>query len=142
MNVRSIGKGAFMNCTSLDSLVFLGDTIETIADSAFYNCANLAYIRLQDTIPPTIYETTFYNVDRSIPVYIPQNSKDRYLQAPYWSEFTNYVKPPITGLEDVHLTPSADSKTNDSNGKKVLYNHQLLIIRDGKTYNVMGAQVD
>lgn len=143
VKVRSIGKGAFMNCTSLDSLVFLGDTIETIADSAFYNCANLAYIRLQDSIPPVIHEKTFYHVDRSIPVYIPQNATEKYLQAPYWSEFYNFVEPsPTTKIEDVNTTPSSEPDSYDFNGKKVLYNHQLLILRAGKTYNVMGAQAD
>ena len=152
MNVRSIGRGAFMNCTSLDSLVFLGDTIETIADSAFYNCANLAYIRLQDTIPPTIYETTFYNVDRSIPVYIPQNSKDRYLQAPYWSEFTNYIEPwaydfqvdsicyNITSDTTVEVTSSVASPWNGTNYPNLtIANIPCTVTYNDTTYNVISV---
>lgn len=142
VNVRSIGKGAFMNCTSLDSLVFLGDTIETIADSAFYNCANLAYIRLQDTIPPAIYEKTLYNVDRSIPIYVPINAAERYRQTPYWSEFGNFIEPsPATKLEEVSPCTSK-SKNSDFNGKKLLDNNQLFILRDGKKYNLLGALVE
>ena len=142
MNVRSIGRGAFMNCTSLDSLVFLGDTIETIADSAFYNCANLTYIRLQDTIPPAIYEKTFYNVDRSIPIYVPINAAERYRQTPYWSEFGNFIEPsPTTKLEEVSPCTS-ESKNSDFNGKKLLDNNQLFILRDGKKYNLLGALVE
>jgi hypothetical protein len=142
VNVRSIGKGAFLNCTSIDSLVFLGDTIETIADSAFYNCTHLSYIRLQDTIPPTIYEMTFYNVDRSIPVFVPASAAQYYRQAPYWQEFTNFIEAsPSTHIEDVSSPASNDSKNTDFNGKKVLYNSQLLILLEGKKYTLTGAPI-
>jgi hypothetical protein len=138
--VHSIGKGAFLNCTSMDSLVFLGDAIETIADSAFYNCSNLTYIRLQDTIPPTIHENTFYNVDRSIPVFVPLNSKEQYQQAPYWEEFYNIIEPSLsTNIEETQSSDFFESKNADFNDKKVLYNNQLIIIHNGKTYNTIGA---
>lgn len=138
VKVRSIGKGAFMNCTSLDSLVFLGDTIETIADSAFYNCANLAYIRLQDTIPPTIYETTFYNVDRSIPVYVPCGAISDYQSAEGWSHFTNFQC-----LNDIELdVEDIIFDSPKSSTQKLLRNGQLLILRAGKTYNTLGVPLN
>ena len=48
-----------------------------------------------------------------------------------WEEDPNYD--PFQGIEEVVATTP--------NGKKVLYNNQLLIIRDGKAYNVLGTLV-
>jgi hypothetical protein len=135
--VRSIGRGAFFNCISMDSLVFQGDAIETIADSAFYDCVNLKYIRLQDTIPPTIYENTFFNVDRSIPVYVPFSAIERYQQAPYWNEFFNFVaSSPATSVEDI----GSESSTDGLAAKKAIINNHIYILRGGKIYNVMGQE--
>ena len=91
---------------------------------------------------PMIRKNTFYNVDRSIPVYIPLNSKERYQQAPYWEEFFNLIEPaPATSVEDTYST-SHDAKNADFNAKKVLNNNQLFILRGGKIYNIQGAKIN
>ena len=82
--VHTIGSGAFLYCSSLDSLVFDGDGVQTIGDSAFSHCTQLAKISLQDTLPPIIEAHTFEGVDRSIPIYVPLSSSKRYKEAPYW----------------------------------------------------------
>lgn len=139
--VTSIGKGAFLNCSSLDSLVFRGDAIETIGDSAFCQCTNLQYIRLQDSIPPTISEHTFFGVDRSIPVYIPLNATERYKSAPYWSEFFNFIEPtPATALEEVFSHPSESSSSADFIGQKVLKDGQVSILYHDALYTIMGQR--
>ena len=140
--VHMIGPGAFLNCTSLDSLVFEGDSIQTIGDSAFSRCSSLSYISLQDTIPPTIYEHTFDSVDRSIPIYIPLNATERYQTAPYWSEFFNFIEPtpPTTDIENTSTNPNNMSNSSDFNGKKCLQNNQILIFRDGATYTISGQK--
>ncbi len=140
--VHMIGPGAFLNCTSLDSLVFEGDSIQTIGDSAFSRCSSLSYISLQDTIPPTIYEHTFDSVDRSIPIYIPLNATERYQAAPYWSEFFNFIEPtpPTTDIENTSTNPNNISNSSDFNGKKCLQNNQILIFRDGATYTISGQK--
>ena len=41
-------------------------------------------------LPPDVYGSDcFYNVNRSIPVYVPQESFQAYKDAPVWSEFNN-----------------------------------------------------
>ena len=133
--VHTIGAGAFLHCSAMDSVVFEGDGIQTIGDSAFSHCTSLSYISLQDTIPPIVHEHTFDGVDRSIPIYIPAHSIERYQSAPYWSEFFHFVEPTPTALEQI---PDQPTKSPDSNGIKVLKNQQLLILHCGQTYTLLG----
>lgn len=132
--VHTIGSGAFLHCTSLDSLVFMGDGLQTIGDSAFCNCNQLAKISLQDTLPPIIEAHTFEGVDRSIPIYVPLGASERYKEAPYWSEFYNFIEPsPATYVDELHVQHNA--------AKKIFLNGQLLIINDDIIYNIMGQKL-
>ena len=48
--VHTIGSGAFLRCTSLDSLVFMSDCLKTIGDSAFSHCSQLSELSLPKNI--------------------------------------------------------------------------------------------
>ena len=48
--VHTIGSGAFLRCTSLDSLVFMGDSLKIIGDSAFSHCSQLSGLSLPKNI--------------------------------------------------------------------------------------------
>ena len=132
--VHTIGSGAFLYCSSLDSLVFDGDGVQTIGDSAFSHCTQLSKILLQDTLPPIIEAHTFEGVDRSIPIYVPMGASERYKEAPYWSEFYNFIEPsPATYVDELHVQHNA--------AKKIFLNGQLLIINDDIIYNIMGQKL-
>lgn len=48
----------------------------------------------------------------------------------------------ITVEKDDDVTTGLDNTPSPmTNGQKIIYNGQLLIIRDGKTYNAMGQEV-
>ena len=131
---KTIGKASFLNCSTLDSLVFMGDGIENIGDSAFCSCSQLAKISLKDTLPPIIEAHTFEGVDRSIPIYVPLGSSQRYKEAPYWSEFYNFIEAsPATCVDEVHVQHNA--------AKKVFLNGQLLIVNDDIIYNITGLRL-
>lgn len=136
--VHLIDKCAFMNCFSLDSVVFTSDVIETIADSAFAGCQNLSYISLPDTVPPTIFAHTFDSVSRAIPIYIPQGTAQRYQEAPYWSEFTNFVEPELTTDADHSIDLSNPSISQPF---KYFHNSQLYIHYRGKEYSITGQLI-
>lgn len=139
--VQTIGKGAFLNCTSLDSLVFIGDAIQEIGDSAFCNCTLLTKISLQDTIPPIIYEHTFDSVNRNIPIYIPTNCIQRYQAAPYWSEFFNFIEPaPTTSVENLPFY-SEPSQSTDFNVQKYFNSGQLVILKGKRAYTITGQEI-
>lgn len=132
--VHTIGSGAFLYCSSLDSLVFDGDGVQTIGDSAFSHCTQLSKILLQDTLPPIIEAHTFEGVDCSIPIHVPLGSSQRYKEAPYWCEFQNFIEPsPATYVDEVHVQHNA--------AKKIIFDGQVLIINDDILYNIMGQKL-
>ena len=131
---KTIGKASFLNCTSLDSLIFMGDDIESIGDSAFCHCTQLAKISLQDTLPPIIEAHTFEGVDRSIPIYVPLGASKRYKEAPYWCEFQNFIEPSnTTNLDEVHMQHNAE--------KKIFLDGKVLIIQDDIIYTIIGQKL-
>ena len=131
---KTIGKASFLNCTSLDSLIFMGEGIESIGDSAFCHCTQLAKISLQDTQPPIIEAHTFEGVDRSIPIYVPLGASKRYKEAPYWCEFQNFIEPSnTTNLDEVHMQHNA--------AKKIFLDGKVLIIKDDIIYTIIGQKL-
>ena len=131
---KTIGKASFLNCTSLDSLVFMGEGIESIGDSAFCHCTQLAKISLQDTLPPIIEAHTFEGVDRSIPIFVPMGASERYKEVPYWCEFQNFIEPSnTTYLDEVHMQHNA--------AKKIFLDGKVLIIKDDIIYTIIGQKL-
>ena len=131
---KTIGKASFLNCTSLDSLIFMGEGIESIGDSAFCHCTQLAKISLQDTLPPIIEAHTFEGVDRSIPIYVPLGASKRYKEAPYWCEFQNFIEPSnTTNLDEEHMQHNA--------AKKIFLDGKVLIIKDDIIYTIIGQKL-
>ena len=130
--VTKIGHAAFYGCTYLKDLT-LPASLQSIADNGFAGCSKLAQIQVNAIIPPQVNARTFEEVDRSIPVIVPDESVEQYKSAPIWKEFN--VRGKIgTGVENITST------TN--NVQKILRNGQLLILRDDKTYNIVGQIVE
>ena len=127
--VTEVGHAAFYGCTYLAEMT-LPSTVQEIADNGFALCGKLKKMHVKATTPPTIYSKTFEGVDRAMPVYVPDESVDAYKEALYWKELN------IQALTAVDNIP-----TNKDFAHKFLYNGQLLIIRDGKTYTIMGAEI-
>ena len=131
--VTEVGHAAFYGCTYLKEMT-LPSTVQSIADNGFALCAKLQRMNVDALIPPTVAARTFEEVDRSIPVYVPDEVIADYQTAPVWKEFN------IQGKSNA---PSAldDISSPISNNQKLLRDGQLLIIRDGKTYTIMGQEM-
>ena len=131
--VTSIGKAAFFDCSYLKEIT-LPSTVQTIADNAFGQCQKVAKMTVNATTPPVVEAETFEDIDRSIPLYVPIGTALQYKAADYWCEFFNVIEYNApTAIDNI---PSSTANTH-----KLLRNGQLLIIRDGKTYNAMGAEI-
>jgi hypothetical protein len=129
--VTEIGYAAFYGCTYLSEIT-LPASMEYIADNGFALCAKLTSMTVNATVPPTVAARTFEDVDRTIPVYVPQESVDLYKAAPVWQEF--YIVGKVaSSLEN---QPAATD-----NCQKLIRDGQLIIIHDGKTYNAMGQEL-
>lgn len=81
-----------------------------------------------------IHAKTFYEVNRQIPVYVPDAVVEDYKNDPYWKEF-------FIQAESKAPTAVDNIQSSIANGQKIFRDDQLLIICDGKTYNVMGIEI-
>ncbi|MBP3672142.1 MAG: leucine-rich repeat protein [Bacteroidaceae bacterium] len=88
--VTSIEEYSFYSCTGITS-VSIPATITQIGDNAFCNCTSITELEVKAVEPPVIYAETFMNVVKSIPVYVPEKSLEKYRTDDYWNEFTNFI---------------------------------------------------
>ena len=159
-SVTSIGTYAFYGCFILSS-ISIPNGVTSIKDYAFAGCFNLSSITIPNSITsigegafsggftiitiiceaikvPTLESYVFSDRDISEAIlYVPAESLEDYKVAEQWKEFGTIL--PIEELpaavENTHI-PSSTVNTC-----KLLRDGQLLIIRDGKTYTVMGTEV-
>ena len=156
--VGSIHNYAFLNCSSLTS-VTIGNSVTSIGVWAFYGCYNLLEITIPNSVTsigdeafsygqwfitviceavevPELGSYVFsYRPITQAKLFVPAQSLDDYKAAYQWKDFGR-----ILPLEEA---PSAVENTRlpIANGAKLLRNGHLLILRDGKTYNVMGQEL-
>ena len=134
-NVQTIGASAFSECQNLQS-VTIGNGVQTIGDIAFGGCSALTTIYNYATTPPSIEFYTFSQVPfDECTLYVPAASLTDYQEADGWKEFflIQTIESIATGIENGEETKGEWTK--------VISNGQLLIIRDGKTFNAQGTQV-
>lgn len=133
-SVTSIGY-AFYECSSLTS-IHIPESVTEIAGYAFYGCSSLTSITCESATPPTISNTTFENVDKSISLYVPQESIATYQAADGWKEFTNIVSI-VTAIDDMVSTKGSSPITYDLSGRRVENNVKGgIYIRNGKKFVV------
>lgn len=131
--VTEIGHAAFYGCTYLNELT-LPSTMQQVADNGFALCGKLKKMTVKAMTPPAIHAKTFFDVDRQIPVYVPDEVVDTYKNDPYWKEFN------IQGKSNAP-TSVENTVANGSNVQKIVRDGQLLILREGKIYSVMGQEM-
>lgn len=109
-SVISIGRTAFYNCSGLTSLA-IGNSVKIIGEHAFSSCIGLKKISCDATVPPNAFETTFKEVDKSIPVYVPEQAVNAYKAAIAWKEFYNYNG--VSGSEGLIVDIDAENEINN-----------------------------
>ena len=135
--VTNVGYAAFYGCTYLKELT-LPASMQSVADNGFALCEKLAKMNVNAVVPPVVDARTFENVDRMIPVVVPTESVAAYKSAPVWQEFNIQGKDNVeSDLENI----GSDNGYGVMDNGKILRNGQLIIIRDGVEYNVMGQQL-
>lgn len=129
-----IGKRAFAYCQEMTSLI-LPSTLQEVGEDAFYDCRKLTSLACKATTPPTCNENPFNNFDySSCKLYVPENAIEAYKTADYWKEFGENILAIGEGIEEVKANP-------ELNGRKVIYNGQVYILQEGKSYTLTGTEI-
>ena len=134
-NVTSIGSFAFYDCLTLTSIT-IPNSVTSIGEWAFSYCDILTTVICEATEVPELGYDVFYDMPLSeATLYVPAESLEDYKAAEQWKEFGT-----ILPLDKVPNSVE-NIQTTFVNGKKLLRNNQLLILREGKTYSVMGQEM-
>ena len=158
-SVTSIGEGAFYGCSNLTS-VTIGNSVTSIGDRAFFGCSSLSLITIPEGVTsigkyafldcsslktviceavevPELGVRVFLSMPLSdATLFVPAQSLDDYKAADQWKEFGT-----ILPLEDTPSSVENIPSTMTNCQKKILRDGNLVIIRDGVDYNVMGQQL-
>ena len=95
-SLHRIDANAFRGCTSLQSIV-LPEGLTSIGENAFYGCKGLKTLTSMVKNPFAINDNTFaasptdYIYD-NVPLRVPVNSRDKYMETAGWKKFKNIVE--------------------------------------------------
>lgn len=91
-NLTSIGNYAFQGCFSITKINLPG-TLTNIGTNAFNNCFSVAFYKIEATTPPTLTNTgVFNNMAADCKIIVPNGTKNTYIAATNWSNFSNYIQ--------------------------------------------------
>ena len=150
-SATSIGEYAFANTLKLAEL-HIGTNVENIGTNAFSGCRRLYDIYCYATNAPLAVESSFanYNVHLHIPCeveysleakeeYSLDEAKEEYSLDLVWGLF-KYIEciDSEMGIDDPQVPME---NFHQDKIEKLLRNGQVLIIRNGKTYNIMGQRL-
>ena len=128
--VTTIHNWAFAWCLGLTQVTF-GERLQQIGSGAFCDCTSIKEMTSNASQVPEITYATFDNVEPSTTVYVKEPLIEQYKQHPYWGKFNIVaVKSPVDNIS-----------YSEANTQKLLRNGQLIIVRNGVEYTIMGAEI-
>ena len=131
-NVTSIDAFAFGWCESLRKVTF-GKKLQELTLGSFTDCTSIKEMISYASQVPDISYTTFDQVAPSTIVHVLAELVEQYKEDQYWSVFN--IVPMESSVENIPFNE------NTTDPQKFFHNGQLYIYHNGKTYNVMGAEI-
>lgn len=129
--LEKIGNSAFAGCKKLTELEFPA-SLKEIGETAFTGNTNLEKVTCHAVEPPVCGDYAFAICQE---LYVPKESIEKYAKADEWRNFN----PNIFAIDDSAI--EAVRVGVDAASQKVVRNGQVLIMRDGKLFNLLGAEV-
>ena len=129
-SVTSIGNEAFAYCSSLTS-VTIPNSVTSIGTAAFWYCSSIADIYCYATTPPVCGEETFDGVNELCHIHVPAGTIPNYQVATGWRKLSNF-------LEISEETAISETEQQNKSSRKIIRDGQVLILRNGVTYDMMG----
>ena len=106
-SVTTIDSNAFRFCYDLTSIT-IGNSVTSIGDNACASCTALTEIKSYIQKPFATSSNCWTKVDKSIPLYVPYGTKEKYQNTDGWKEFTNIIEmDEAAGIETIENTSSA-----------------------------------
>ena len=132
--VTNIGESAFYDCSRLRT-ISLGSGISSIGRNAFGNCSRLYEVTCYAQDPPIADLTSFANYDAYL--HVPCDALRYYNVDPVWKNFHNIecFDTDATMIENTH------SQSPITACQKLIRDGHLIILHDGKTYNILGKKL-
>jgi len=129
--LEKIGNSAFAGCNKLTELEFPA-SLKEIGETAFTGNTNLEKVTCHAVEPPVCGDYAFAICKE---LYVPKESIEKYAKADEWRNFNpNIFAIEESAIETVRVGGEVASQ-------KVVRNGQVLIVRDGKLFNLLGAEV-
>ena len=132
-DVTRIANGVFFFCKSINT-IFIHKNVTNIGSACFGYCTGLHQITCEAIEPPVLGDMVFDEVDKSIPLYVPFESIDKYKSTDQWRDFHN-----IHSIEEAESIESVTSSSENST--KIIQNGQVVIQNGEKTYTITGAKI-
>ena len=129
--LEKIGNSAFAGCKKLTELEFPA-SLKEIGETAFTGNTNLEKVTCHAVEPPVCGDYAFAICQE---LYVPKESIEKYAKADEWRNFN----PNIFAIDDSAI--EAVRVGGEVASQKVVRNGQVLIVRDGKLFNLLGAEV-
>lgn len=131
--VDTISTWAFEQIPTLHK-VTLPSTLKKLDEKAFYYCTALDTIIVNAETPLEIVENVFDDVDiATCKLFVPTASIALYEAADVWKNFD--IRP------IAELPTAIENTAVEAKAAKRLVNGQLVIEKNGRTYNALGAEV-
>lgn len=96
--VTKIGNWAFSGCSAMKSYAS-GSKVESIGKEAFSDCTSLTSFTSMAAVPPTCGDQALDDINKwECTLYIPAESKEKYMAAPQWKKFFFIEE---SGIDDI-----------------------------------------
>ena len=132
--VQVIQNNAFSSCVGLTSIT-IPKSVTDIGSGAFSGCTGLTSLTCNAIVPPACGQDCFSQVDKSIPLYVPENSVNAYIGAKYWNSFADILPISVDPTLALTLTDkNSDLKKGYYQKGKVTLSRSNMSVGDYATF--------